>query len=115
MKYVVKTIEVYVLPIDADFQKKLQVKGEHSGHSVWGDTAPPSKLGIHGTHVAVDFDVCDGDGVCIDVCPVNVFEFVEARGHPTSEKKSDPVRESDCIFCRACEVQCPAQAILITE
>ncbi len=104
-----------VLPIDADYQKKLQAKSEHNGHKVWGDPAPPAKLAIHGTHVAVDFDACNGDGVCIDVCPVNVFEFVESPGHPTSEKKSDPIREPDCIFCRACEVQCPTQAILITE
>ncbi|MGA2310635.1 MAG: 4Fe-4S binding protein [Candidatus Bathyarchaeia archaeon] len=25
------------------------------------------------------------------------------------------MNEKDCIFCRACEVQCPVQAIKITE
>jgi len=104
-----------MMPIDPDFQKKLKPSGDHNGHKVWGETAPPTKLGIHGTKVAVDWDLCNGDKICIDVCPTNVFELLDTPGHPTSEKKSDPIREGDCIFCRACEVQCPAQAILITE
>lgn len=102
------------LPIDPDFQKKRQVAGEHQGHKVWGPVEPPNKLGIHGTNVAVDWDICTGDGVCIEVCPVSVFDWGDAPGHPTSEKKSDPVREADCIQCLACETQCPAQAIKIT-
>jgi NAD-dependent dihydropyrimidine dehydrogenase PreA subunit len=53
--------------------------------------------------------------VCISVCPVEVFDWLDTPGHPVSEKKSDPVNESACIFCRACEVQCPTQAIKITE
>ena len=103
------------MPIDPEFKSNRQVVEKHSGHDVWGPVEPPTKLGIHGTTVAVDLDSCNGDGVCIDVCPVNVFEWFETPGHPTSEKKSDPVRESDCIFCMACEVQCPTQAIKVTQ
>ncbi len=103
------------MPIDPDFIKKLKVAGEHAGHAVRGEVNPPTKLGIHGTNVAVDQDACTGDGVCIDICPVSVFGWVDTPGHPASEKKSDPVNESACIFCRACEVQCPGQAIKITE
>ena len=102
------------MPIDSDFQKKRKVVGQHQGHDVWGPTEPPKRLGIHGTNVAVDWDICTGDGVCIGVCPVTLFEWGDAPGHPTSEKKSDPVREKDCIQCLACEVQCPVQAIKIT-
>jgi NAD-dependent dihydropyrimidine dehydrogenase PreA subunit len=105
---------VNVLPIDPDFQSKRQVAGEHNGHKVWGPVEPPKKLGVHGTNVAVDWDVCTGDGVCIDVCPVSLFDWAEAPGHPISEKKSDPVREKDCIQCLACEMQCPTAAIKIT-
>jgi len=105
---------VSCLPIDPNFQKSRQVVGEHNDHNVWGPLEPPNKLGIHGTNVAVDWDVCTGDGVCIEVCPVNVFDWADAPGHPVSEKKSDPTREKDCIQCLACETQCPSQAIKIT-
>jgi len=103
-----------VLPIDPDFQKKRKIVGQHNGHNVWGPVEPPTKLGIHGTNVAVDWEVCTGDGICIEVCPVSVFDWADSPGHPTSEKKSDPAREKDCIQCLACETQCPTQAIKIT-
>ncbi len=101
------------MPIDSDFQKNRKTVGKCKGHDVWGPVEPPTRLGIHGTTVAVDWDICEGDGVCIDVCPVNVFDWADTPGHPTSEKKSDPAREPDCIQCLACEVQCPVQAIKI--
>jgi NAD-dependent dihydropyrimidine dehydrogenase PreA subunit len=103
------------MPIDSNFKNTRKIANKHSGHDVWGPVEPPTKLGIHGTQVAVDHDVCDGDGVCIDVCPVSVFEFIDSPGHPTSQKKSDPAREADCIFCMACEVQCATQAIKVTQ
>jgi NAD-dependent dihydropyrimidine dehydrogenase PreA subunit len=103
-----------VLPIDPDFQKKRKIVSQHNGHNVWGPVEPPTKLGIHGTNVAVDWEVCTGDGVCIEVCPVSLFDWADSPGHPTSEKKSDPAREKECIQCLACETQCPTQAIKIT-
>jgi NAD-dependent dihydropyrimidine dehydrogenase PreA subunit len=105
---------VRYLPIDPDFQKNRKVVSQHNNHNVWGPVEPPTKLGIHGTNVAVDWDICTGDGVCIEVCPVTLFDWGDSPGHPTSEKKSDPARESDCIQCLACETQCPTQAIKIT-
>ena len=102
------------MPIDPDFQKNRQVVEEHNGHKVWGPVEPPTKLGIHGTVVAVDWDECNGDNICVDVCPVDVFEMVDTPGHPVSDKKSDPIRENECIFCMACEVQCPVGAIKVT-
>ena len=103
------------MPIDPDFQKNRKIVDKHLDHDVWGPVEPPEKLGIHGTQVAVDWDVCDGDGVCVDVCPVTVFELVDTPGHPTSDKKSDPVREAECIFCMACEVSCSTTAIKIIQ
>ncbi len=101
------------MPIDPDFQKNRKIVGKHQGHDVWGPVEPPRRQGIHGTKVAVDWDTCNGDGICIDTCPVNVFEFADVPSHPTSEKKSDPAREPDCIMCHACEIQCPTKAIKI--
>lgn len=101
--------------IDVNFRNTRQVVDRHYEHDVWGPVEPPNTLGIHGTHVAVDFDLCIADGACIPVCPVEVFEWFDTLGHPASEKKADPVRESDCIDCMACEAVCPVTAIKITE
>ena len=45
---------------------------------MWKDSS--SNLGIYGTDVAVDFDLCIGDGACIEVCPVNVFDWRRQEG-----------------------------------
>ena len=54
-----------IMPIDENFQENREKVGEHNGHAVWGPVNPPEQLGIHGTNVAVDFDICiaDGEGV----------------------------------------------------
>jgi NAD-dependent dihydropyrimidine dehydrogenase PreA subunit len=103
-------------PIDPNFTKnRPKMPHKHNDHEVWGPVEGPTKLGIHGTAVAVDFDLCVADGACIDACPVNVFEWVDTPGHPKAEKKADPAREKDCIFCTACESVCPELAIKITQ
>lgn len=106
-----------VTPIDPDFMKnrKVVAKGENNAYDIWSPYEPPAKLGIHGTAVAVDFDLCVADGACIDACPVNVFDWFETPGHPASAKKARPIREKDCIFCTACESVCPVLCIKITQ
>ncbi len=64
--------------------------------------------------VEVDWDKCNGDAVCVDVCPVDVFELQELPEYPDTEK-SVPVRAKDCILCMACVVQCPTEAITVEE
>jgi NAD-dependent dihydropyrimidine dehydrogenase PreA subunit len=102
-------------PIDTSFKSKRQKVGKFKGISVWGPVDPPGQLGIWGDSVCVDFDICIGDGACIEACPVNVYEWLETPGHPGSEKKPFMAREKDCIFCLACENVCPPQAIKIYE
>jgi NAD-dependent dihydropyrimidine dehydrogenase PreA subunit len=130
-------------PIDRDFLSKpdeFPVNGEHVGHTVRAqgferldnEGKPyPTKLGIHGTQVGVDWDCCIADGGCLDVCPTQVYEWALNLGQmgtgndhkieKGSEEwniyrtdKTDMVREQDCIFCMACETVCPVQAIKIT-
>ncbi|MGD8544908.1 MAG: ferredoxin family protein [Candidatus Bathyarchaeota archaeon] len=64
--------------------------------------------------VIVDPKKCNGDGVCIDICPVEVFELQKLPKYPDGEK-SVPVRKDDCILCMACVVSCPTEAITVEE
>jgi len=102
-------------PIDPDFKSKRQVTGTYQGIKVWGPIDPPGQIGIWGTEVTVDFDICIADGACIEACPVNVFEWLDTPGHPASEKKPFMIREKDCIFCMACENVCPPQCVKIFQ
>jgi len=101
------------LPINADFQKKRKKVGKEEGVAVWGPVDPPEKLGIRGTNVAVDWDICEGCGVCLDVCPMHVYCWKETSGHPTSDKKPLPIGELECACCYECEARCPVQAIRV--
>ena len=96
------------MPIDADFQTHRD-PSRVSGLQVWKDSS--SVHGIYGTEVAVDLDLCVGDGACIEVCPVNVFEW-QGDGE---DRKAIPTRERDCIYCFGCEAVCPKFAIRITK
>jgi NAD-dependent dihydropyrimidine dehydrogenase PreA subunit len=57
--------------------------------------------------IVVDNAKCNGDGTCVDTCPVGVFEMKNG--------KSVPVKVQECLVCRACEVQCPESAIQVIE
>jgi NAD-dependent dihydropyrimidine dehydrogenase PreA subunit len=78
---------------------------------VWKSTS--SKLGIYGTDMAVvDFDPCIGDGACIEVCPVNVFDWHGAG----DDRKAMPGSEHDCIYGFGCEEMAfPKFAVRVTK
>ncbi|MEM3017839.1 MAG: ferredoxin family protein [Candidatus Bathyarchaeia archaeon] len=57
--------------------------------------------------VTVDSAKCNGDSTCVSVCPVSVFEMQNG--------KAVPVNQDACIVCRACETQCPTQAITVND
>lgn len=99
------------MPIDPNFEHSRDPIEDHDGHTVWGPVESPDTLGIHGTHVAVDFDLCIGDGACLQDCPVDVFDWTETPDHPKSQRKADPAREVDCIDCMLCVDVCPVDAI----
>ena len=99
------------MPIDPNFDQNREVSGEANGVKIWGSVNEPNQLGIHGTHVAVDFDICLADGACLEDCPVDVFEWVDTPGHPESEIKASPMNEAQCIDCMLCVDVCPVDAI----
>ncbi len=151
------------MPINTAFPKNHRILGQHKHsdgehfHFVWGpgrlgdaaenqsvkdaydtrnETLEP--LGVHGTMVAVDWDSCIADGGCIEVCPVQVYQWyrtendvpavqmVNALSSGTGENskkegrkdytdKSDPIREHDCIWCMACVTVCPTQSIKVEQ
>ena len=151
------------MPIDPEFPKNHKTEAVHKHqdpeyfHFIWGPgrLADASKeqnvvdayaargeelvpLGVHGTSVAVDWDVCIADGQCVEVCPVQVYEWYrtavdvpakDVSGSPspgTGEAqskdgrkdytdKSDPIREKDCIWCMACVTVCPVGAIKVDQ
>ena len=55
----------------------------------------------------IDYKKCKTSKICMEVCPVDVFAL---EGDKMVVKKPE-----ECIGCRACEVQCPNQAIKIVE
>ncbi len=49
----------------------------------------------------------------MSVCPTNVFEMQEVKGH--KGEKAVVINEDECILCMACVTQCPTEAITVTE
>ena len=106
-------------PIDIEYKDKMDLSAPFktkTGNMVqtWGRVGTDNKvMGVWGEFVSVDFDMCIGDGACIDACPVAVYEFFDFPGNAGSTKKPLQINEPDCIFCLACEGVCPPQAIKI--
>ena len=111
--------------IDKNFMSTYAKVATHDGDDepiqIWAKDADSyggvgsDKLGIWGSVVAVDFDICVADGACIEACPVDVYDWIDTPNHPASDKKAIMVREPDCIVCSACEEVCPVVAVLITD
>lgn len=55
----------------------------------------------------INYDKCTKCLTCIEVCPMEVF--VKEGDKPVVKKPED------CIGCKACEVQCPAEAIKVKD
>lgn len=58
-------------------------------------------------NVIVDTDKCSGDGECVDICPVEVYELQDG--------KAVAVAAEDCLGCESCVEVCEFGAITIEE
>jgi NAD-dependent dihydropyrimidine dehydrogenase PreA subunit len=63
--------------------------------------------------VLIDYDKCNGDNICVDVCPVAVFELQKVMGH--ERKKPVVVSNDACIICDPARSSAPTQAITVAE
>lgn len=57
----------------------------------------------------IDTEACKGDGICVEICPENVFELVDDKARCVE------TRMEDCIMCGQCITVCPSDAIKITD
>lgn len=97
------------MPIDKNFRTTWTRIGQHNDHSVW-QSKDDESLVIHGDVVGVDLSLCYGCEKCITTCPVKVFAtFTDEMNRSVV----DPVNDSECILCLACEIVCPVKAINI--
>ena len=53
--------------------------------------------------VSIDYDACEGSGVCATVCPEDVFEHLNGR--------TSVVKPQACTNCWICVEHCAAGAI----
>ncbi len=134
------------MPIDLKFPSNHKLQGKFKDplsenyHLVWGpgrlaEAASDPKvvadykasgeqivpMGVHGTFVAVDWDSCIADGICLLSCPVKVFEWYKNPGETGRNDRKDftdkanPVKEANCIWCMACVEVCPTKAIKVDQ
>ncbi len=53
----------------------------------------------------LDVDTCNGCGMCVMVCPHEVFDM--------QERKAVLIDRNACIECGACAINCPVNAIQV--
>lgn len=56
--------------------------------------------------IVVDHEKCTGCGICVEICPVKVYELQNGISFPANVE--------ECIVCRKCEERCPEGAIQVT-
>jgi NAD-dependent dihydropyrimidine dehydrogenase PreA subunit len=57
--------------------------------------------------IQVTKEKCNGCGLCVDICPCDVFRQEDKTG------LAEGRYEEDCWYCGACEMDCPTGAITV--
>ena len=96
------------MPIDPNFQAN-RVATTVENLKAWNNAS--SSPGINGTDIAVDYGLCIGDAACIEVCPVNVFDWQGAD----ADRKALPSSKRDYIYSLGCKAVCPKFVIRVNK
>lgn len=56
----------------------------------------------------IDQDLCNGSGICVDSCPMDVIRMDKRTG------KAYIAYAKDCQTCYLCEMDCPTKAIYVS-
>ncbi len=56
----------------------------------------------------IDSMKCNGCGICVDICNMDVLRLDASSG------KADIAYLEDCMTCFECELRCPEQAIKVS-
>jgi len=56
----------------------------------------------------IDHAVCNGCGLCVDICPMDVIRIDKETKKPFIKYLRD------CQSCFLCEIECPVGAIYVT-
>jgi ferredoxin len=57
----------------------------------------------------VDLETCQGDGICVDICPENTLEIVDQKASSVEE------RAEFCIECGQCVAVCPTESLTMPK
>ena len=58
--------------------------------------------------ITIDEDKCEGDGLCVDTCPVTLFELQDGKAVMVGSA-------DDCLGCESCVSVCEKSALTLTE
>ena len=64
--------------------------------------------------IKIDEKYCQGCGICINVCPKNIFQLSNIRSE-RGYLMPEVVNEENCIECGLCEKLCPDMCIDIEK
>jgi NAD-dependent dihydropyrimidine dehydrogenase PreA subunit len=80
----------------------------------------------------IDYNICTGRGVCMEVCPEDIFEIrnlsqieycedTKSAGicpdpeYAPKDNRSYPVNIENCTACEECVEKCPEKAIVLID
>ncbi|MBE3586340.1 MAG: ferredoxin family protein [Thermoanaerobacter sp.] len=69
----------------------------------------------------IDEARCNGCGLCVEICPMDVFRLKMSLDIFSDKERNTPKREvkayvaypEDCMTCFTCELKCPTKAVQV--